>query len=70
MSGNVREWVWDTYDEDAYNRGDCRSVVESTGTERVHRGGGWVKNIRRSRVSDRSRNDDSLWKSWVFHVLI
>ena len=66
MSGNVREWVWDTYDKDAYNRGDCTDpVVESTGTERVHRGGGWSENIRRSRVSDRSRNDDSLMGSLI-----
>ncbi len=33
MSGNVREWCWDWYGE---------SLVNSGGTDRVWRGGGWL----------------------------
>jgi formylglycine-generating enzyme required for sulfatase activity len=42
MSGNVGEWCRDTYQPDAYGRHNSRNpVVESTGEDRVIRGGSW-----------------------------
>ena len=54
MSGNVDEWVWDTWDVDAYQRGDTKDpIVEVSSLYRVRRGGGWSNDARYARVSCR-----------------
>jgi len=60
MSGNVLEWVWDTYDSDAYKRGDVSDpIVDVSGPRRVYRGGGWSDGARYSRVSGRNGSNAS-----------
>ena len=42
MTGNVMEWVWDWYDEDAYSSMESRDPDgPSEGTYKVVRGGSW-----------------------------
>ena len=44
MSGNVREWCWDWYEEDYYNSFSSRTTNPtgpSSGSHRVFRGGAW-----------------------------
>lgn len=52
MAGNVWEWVWDRYDEQAY---ELNPVVHpygpQDGMERVRRGGSWLTNAWHARVS-------------------
>ena len=56
MSGNVWEWVWDTYDRDAYKRADATDpIVDVAGLYRVYRGGYYGNYARNLRVSNRRR---------------
>jgi len=44
MSGNVSEWVADTYSQNAYqNHGKQNPVYRDAGTDRVTRGGSWTQ---------------------------
>ena len=56
MSGNIWEWVWDTYDEQVYKRGDVTDPsVDGAGLDRVNRGGSWLNVAWYSRASFRFR---------------
>ena len=59
MSGNVREWVWDS----DYRKYDSSTIdpmyVDASSTARVYRGGGWYSNARNSRVSSHYGDDAS-----------
>ena len=60
MSGNVDEWVWDTHDEKAHERGDVTDpCVDKSSPLRVRRGGSWDDGSRFTRVSSRIWNDAS-----------
>lgn len=60
MSGNVWEWVWDTYDHNAYERGDVVDpIVDVSSPFRVARGGSWSYYARYARVSSRNGYDAS-----------
>jgi formylglycine-generating enzyme required for sulfatase activity len=54
MSGNVREWCEDVYDNNAYSK-HTRSnpVVASGGSARVNRGGSWNNSPKNVRAADR-----------------
>ena len=56
MSGNVHEWCWDWYKNDAPTEGSRGPV---TGGRRVARGGGWCRDVARSRISFRRGNHPS-----------
>ena len=57
MNGNVFEWVWDTYDEKAYQRGDAIDpIVDMSSELRCLRGGGWDDVTWFTRVSYRFRS--------------
>jgi formylglycine-generating enzyme required for sulfatase activity len=57
MSGNVSEWVQDTYDESAYASGpETNPVTEGVGPRRVLRGGSWYSNRKISRCTDRNKD--------------
>lgn len=49
MSGNVREWCWDWYDE---NDPDSQS-----GSYRVVKGGGWIGDVSNTEISFRGKFD-------------
>ncbi|GFR39209.1 hypothetical protein PRECH8_25050 [Insulibacter thermoxylanivorax] len=49
MSGNVREWVWDWYEDD---------IIES-GYYRIVRGGGWIGDVVNTEISIRGRFEAS-----------
>jgi len=51
MSGNVFDWMWDTYDGNAYQRGDTKDpyVFEALNSNHVRRGG-WYKSVEGTRV--------------------
>ncbi len=58
MSGNVREWCEDVYDEDAYSKHDLNNpVVEYDGTllAHVYRGGSWYNDYMSVRCANRGR---------------
>ena len=55
MSGNVLEWVFDTYDEyGAYRDPFARDTHDDCASFRVYRGGSWSNIARNVRVSDRN----------------
>lgn len=66
MTGNVREWCWDLYQEDYYKVSDntTNPTGPSRGEYRVIRGGAWdidLKNCRNSaraarRPTERDKN--------------
>ena len=61
MSGNVFEWVWDPWDEQAYKRGEASDpIVDASSPDRVNRGGSWGNSARLTRVSRRDWNGASL----------
>jgi formylglycine-generating enzyme required for sulfatase activity len=54
MSGNVREWTWDTYDKDYYRSGTMIDPLgPASSLSRVYRGGSWNDRAPFSRVSFR-----------------
>jgi formylglycine-generating enzyme required for sulfatase activity len=53
MSGNVQEWVQDTYDHEAYAKLANLNPVNTSGDNRVYRGGGWNTIARSVRCSNR-----------------
>ena len=54
MSGNVREWVWDWYDADAYVSVPAEQTTgPEAGLLRVVRGGGWDLDASHARVARR-----------------
>ncbi len=58
MSGNVREWCEDWYDEDYYkNSPSVNPKGPVSGTHRVVRGGSWYSTTYLLRASDRCWND-------------
>lgn len=62
MSGNVWEWCWDTWDEEAYQRGDSIDPIvddSSISLRRAGRGGGWAYSLNATRVSRRRGHDAS-----------
>lgn len=66
MSGNVFEWVWDTWREDAYHRGDSVDpILDVLSPERVNRGGSWGDIARLARVSYRSGDNASIRNDYL-----
>ncbi|WP_435921408.1 formylglycine-generating enzyme family protein [Paenibacillus sp. DYY-L-2] len=49
MSGNVREWCWDWYDEN--------SLDSQSGSYRVVKGGGWIGDVSNTEISFRGKFD-------------
>ena len=61
MSGNMWAWVWDTWREDAYIRGDCTDpVVDRVSFDRVTRDGCWNGDAQYTHASIRDRNSASV----------
>ena len=60
MSGNVSEWVWDTWDEKAYeSRAKIDPIIEKKSKRRVVRGGSWNRSQEWARSSARASRDAS-----------
>ena len=60
MSGNVREWCWDWFDEDYYQSSPSTDPAgPNTGSCRVLRGGSWSSNASFARVALRDLSDPS-----------
>ena len=57
MSGNVSEWVWDTYDSYYYASSPVSDPMGGDdGINQAHRGGAWSYDLRQHRVSYRNAN--------------
>lgn len=57
MSGNVREWCEDVFDENAYSRHSRNNpVITWGGSARALRGGSWINFPRNVRAAGRGRN--------------
>lgn len=48
MSGNVSEWIQDNYGEDYYAKSGFENPINSSGSNRLTRGGGWNNGIYHS----------------------
>ena len=60
MTGNVWEWVWDSLDNEAYQRESTTDpIVEGTGPFRIFRGASWSNTLRDARISNRGRANAS-----------
>ena len=72
MSGNVREWCEDVYDEDAYEKHSRSNPLISSGSDtRVIRGGTFISLPRLLRTTDRSSRSTNTGFSYVgFRVCI
>ena len=57
--GNVWEWCYDTYNENAYQRHRLNHPITNNGASRVVRGGRWFDDSRGVRASCRSGGDPS-----------
>jgi formylglycine-generating enzyme required for sulfatase activity len=59
MLCNVREWVWDVYDPNAYNRADAGKDprVSGPGKQHVVRGGSFGDGPKQLRLSARDHAD-------------
>ncbi len=57
MSGNVSEWMQDTFDAKAYGSGPATDpLAEGTGPRRILRGGSWYSSPKVSRCLDRNKD--------------
>jgi len=55
MSGNVWEWVQDIYSETAYSSQNRNNpIYTGRGTNRVRRGGGWIRDMGSVRAANRN----------------
>jgi formylglycine-generating enzyme required for sulfatase activity len=54
MSGNVYEWVQDTFSEVAYRQHSRNNPIIEGGVYRVLRGGSWGMDARNIRVASRA----------------
>ena len=62
MAGNLMEWVADWYAPNAYQKHRRNNPTgPKSGTEKVHRGGGWDNNdIRQLRSAGRAKVDPTM----------
>lgn len=64
MSGNVREWCWDTYSKQTYSLSPFNFPVGAVkGSTRILRGGSWSNKSDFSRVAYRNHSDPEMRKS-------
>jgi formylglycine-generating enzyme required for sulfatase activity len=72
MSGSVWEWCRDTYQADAYrHHGRYNPIVESSGADRVIRGGSWNLDAWSSRCARRSSlRDDCFGPGLGFRLIM
>ena len=59
MSGNVWEWVWDSWRRAYTDDVTDPSYVDPDGADRLYQGGSWSNNAKSARVSSRFRSNAS-----------
>ena len=64
MTGNVWEWVFDAYDEDAYRNTPTTDPVVEEGEYRVCRGGAFTSSAESTRVSIRGAYEPKV-RNWA-----
>jgi len=70
MSGNVWEWVEDTYSSNAYqSHSRTNPIYTRQGSSRVRRGGSWNNNPRNVRCSNRNNNPGNRNNNLGFRLL-
>ena len=71
MAGNVYEWCADSYDTKYYEISLTRNPKgPSSGSYRVHRGGGWVNHVRDCRSAARSFSDSADGSGYIGFRLV